>query len=218
MWASSTLWLAFQPNQQIVSAWNSTHNTGTICVAWGRIRAGIPNCFQKGRGIPKMFRQFKAEGGVGRILQKQKCRVYKNGVDTEPKRIQVWLHTTTEMPQKLNIPIYVAITQHKCVNWEQQTKKKKKKSSPYHRTGSQLDGQYWYPVPTEFLRNTPVTEHNTPDLHLKRERIHKPTLPFVQSEPQRSRSEIRGINNQPYSIIGLTSGHVFEAGRSALLR
>lgn len=99
------------------------------------------------------------------------------------------------------------------------TDQEKKKSTPYHRTGSQLDGQYRYPVPTEFLGNTPVTvEHNTPDLHLKRERIHKSTLPFVQSEPQRSRSEIRGINNQPYSIILLTSGHVFEAGRSVLLR
>lgn len=169
-----------------------------------------------------MFWQFKAGGWVGgggscrsKSAECTKMVCAKRGDDTEPKRTQVWLHKTTEIPRKLNIPIYAAITQHKCVNWEQQTKRKKK---AYHRTGSQLDGQYWYPVPTESLGNTPVTfEHNTPDLHLKRERIHKPTLPFVQSEPQRSRSEIRGINNQPYSIILLTSGHVFEAGRSAPL-
>lgn len=128
MLASSTLWLAFQPNQQIVCAWNSTHNTGTICVAWGRIRAGIPNslCFQKGRGIPKMFRQFKAGGGESCRSKSAECTKMvraESGDDTEPQRTQVWLHTTTEMPPKLNIPIYSAITQHKCVNWEQQTKK-----------------------------------------------------------------------------------------------
>lgn len=130
MWASSTLWLAFQPNQQIVCAWNSTHNTGTICVAWGRIRAGIPNslCFQKGRGIPKMFRQFKVVGGdscrsKGAECTKMVCA--ESGDDTEPKHTQAWLHTTTEIPQKLNISIYATITQHKWVYCFQLPKKKK---------------------------------------------------------------------------------------------
>lgn len=43
-------------------------------------------------------------------------------------------------------------------------------------------------------------EDNIHYLHWKRKCTKKPTLPFVHSELQRSRSEIRGINNQSTTI------------------
>lgn len=70
---SSTLRLTFQPNQQIVCAQNST-NTHThtqhrhnLCRLRENESWNSKLCFQKGRGILKMFRQFRAEG-------KKSCR------------------------------------------------------------------------------------------------------------------------------------------------
>lgn len=196
---SSTLWLVFQPNQQIVCAWNSTHNRGTICVAWGRIRAGIPNSFsfQKGKGILKMFRQFKAEGG--KILQNQKCRVFKNGMCSEQRWRWTTMHTYLAAHNYRSGPLFEF--PHLCsllINWD-------KKNQIILSQKRQITWSILIPRP--WLSWGQYTWSTL------EEGTHSPLSLFVQSKLQRSRSEIRRINNQPYSIIQLTSGHVFEAGR-----
>lgn len=43
--------------------------------------------------------------------------------DTEPKCTHIYQYTTTDIPQYVNFTIYAVISQHKCVSWEELTKK-----------------------------------------------------------------------------------------------